>query len=454
MAVHEPVVAGMFYPGEADALESMVRDLLAGAPRLDVPPPKAVILPHAGYRYSGAVAAAGVAALAPGVRRVVVLGPSHRFAFRGVALPRARAMRTPLGEVPLDSDTMAALLRDPDVAIIPQAHAAEHSIEVELPFLQHRLATFSLVPLVVGDIGTNRLAEIVESLWGGDETLIVISTDLSHFLTGTEADRADLATAEAIELADGAPLGGADACGFRPLAAFLACAARRGMRITRLALTHSGAVTNDHSRVVGYGAWMAHEAEEARLSPEHRAEALRLAARVLEHGLAHGGRPEIKLRALPAPLQSVAASFVTLRCGGRLRGCVGTLTAHRPLAQDIARNAVRAAFEDPRFEPITASELAKTEIEVSILSSTVPMIFDNEAELLAQLRPGRDGLVLQEGELRATFLPKVWEELATPQEFVSQLKRKAGLPPDHWSEELGFSRYVTECFTGRISSPN
>ena len=452
MTVHQPVVAGQFYPGEAGALRAMVADLLARAPALDVPPPKAVILPHAGYRYSGAVAAAGVVALAPGVRRVVVLGPSHRFAFRGVALPDATAMRTPLGEVPIDADAVRTLLREPEVTVLAQAHAAEHSVEVELPFLQHRLGGFSVVPLVVGEIGAARLAEILEIVWGGDETLIVVSTDLTHFLTAAEAERIDLATAHAIERADGAGLTGAEACGHRPLAAFLACAARRGMRITRLALTHSGAVTGDNARVVGYGAWMAHEAEHARLSPAHREGALRLAGRALYSRLGRGRAPTVDTRSFPFPLQSLSAAFVTLTRDGRLRGCIGSLKAHQALAADIAANAVKAGFEDPRFRPVTAPELDGADVEIALLSAAAPMSFRDEADLLAQLRPGRDGLILADGGRRGTFLPKVWESLPDPARFLGQLKCKAGLAPGHWSPDVKVWRYVAESFKGGVSA--
>ena len=448
MTIHQPVVAGAFYPGRADALNSMVAGLLARAPALDVPPPKAVILPHAGYRYSGAVAAAGAAALGPGVRRVVVLGPSHRFAFRGVALPDAVAMATPLGAVPVEMDAVRDLLQQPEVHVEPRAHAAEHSIEVELPFLQHRLGDFSVVPLVVGEIATDRLAAIIEMLWRGDETLIVVSTDLTHFLPASEAERVDLATAHAIEIAEGAGLTGAQACGHRPLAAFLACAAARGMRLTRLALTHSGTAGGDMARVVGYGAWMAHEAEAARLSPAHRDAALGIAGRALLGRARCGPAPTLGAGTLPAPLTSVAASFVTLTREGQLRGCIGSLKAHQALAEDIAANAVKAAFEDPRFRPMTEHELVDAEIEIAILSRPAPLAFRDEADLLARLRPGRDGLILQDGSRRATFLPKVWEALPAPDEFLAALKAKAGMPPGHWSAELKAWRYVTESFRG------
>ena len=448
MTVHQPVVAGAFYPRHADALGRMVADLLARAPALDVPPPKAVILPHAGYRYSGAVAAAAAVALRPGIRRVVVLGPSHRFAFRGVALPDATAMATPLGPVPVDRDAVRDLLGQPEVRVERRAHAAEHSIEVELPFLQHRLADFSVVPLVVGDVAPERLAAILETLWGGDETLIVVSTDLTHFLTAGDAERIDLSTARAVETAEGAGLTGFKACGHRPLSALLACAAARGMRLTRLALTHSGAVGGDPARVVGYGAWMAHEADAARLSPAHREAALRIAAEALLGRVRRGRAPTVSHADLSTPLHSMAATFVTLAREGQLRGCIGSLTAHRSLAEDVAANAIKAGFEDPRFPPLTAEDLRGAEIELAILSRPAPIAFRDEAELVAQLRPGRDGLILREGARHATFLPKVWDALPEPADFLAALKDKAGLPRDHWSGEVKAWRYATESFRG------
>lgn len=445
MTVQQPVVAGSFYPGRADALDRMVSDLLAVAPPLDVPPPKAVILPHAGYRYSGAVAAAGAVALRPDVRRVVVLGPSHRFAFRGAALPDATAMATPLGRVPIDAAALRELRRHAEVVVEPRAFAAEHSIEVELPFLQHRLADFTIVPIVVGEIATDRLAAILETLWGGDETLIVVSTDLTHFLTAEQAERADRATAEAIERTEGTALTGFEACGHRPLAALLACAGPRGMRLTRLALTHSGAVGGDMARAVGYGAWMAHDPRAARLSPAHREAALRLARAALIERAQSGRRPGVDLSGLPAPLQSIGAAFVTLTCDGRLRGCIGSLDAVRPLAEDIALNAAKAGFQDPRFRPMSEAEIRGAEIELSILSRPAPMTFRDEDDLLAQLRPG-DGLILEDAGRRGTFLPKVWDSLPEPRAFLAGLKAKAGLAHDHWSGEVEVWRYTTESF--------
>lgn len=454
MSVHQPVVSGTFYPADAAALGRTVTGLLDAAPGVDAPSPKALILPHAGYRFSGAVAATAVKALGPEIRRVVLLGPSHRHAFRGVAVPDVDAMATPLGEMPLDRAAIAGLLEHRDVHVVPEAFAAEHSIEVELPFLQTKLGALPIVPLVVGDVRQSRLAEILETLWGGNDTLIVISTDLTHFMTADQARTVDGLTAQKIELLESAGLTAREACGHRPLAAFLDCARRRGLRLTRTALTHSGAVTGDEARVVGYGAWMAHEQDMARLNTGHRREAIRVARQALISRARKGRAPAIDVTSFAPPLQSMAASFVTLTLEGRLRGCIGSLRAHRPLIEDVLLNAVKAGFEDPRFKPVTEEEIAAAEIEIAILSHPARMRFRDETDLLGQLRPGKDGLILRAGSKRGTFLPKVWESLETPEAFLNGLKVKAGLERDWWGPEASVERYVTEAFRARPAPPS
>ncbi len=453
MGVHEPVVAGSFYPAESDGLSRTVDGFLAKAPKIGGGAPKAVIMPHAGYRFSGATAAAAAAQLSPGPRRVVVIGPSHRHAFHGVAVSDMRAMATPLGQVPLDRATIDALLLDPDVSVIPEAFAREHSIEVELPFLQRCLTDFHLVPLVVGEISDARLAEIIGILWGGAETLIVVSTDLSHFMAAHAAQEIDGQTAAAIELIEPAKIGSDQACGHRPLSAFLTCADRRGLRLTRADLTHSGNISGDLERVVGYGAWLAHAPEDAELSPDHRAAALRLARQAMSSRARNGRPPVISLPSFPHPLQGYGAAFVSLTQQGRLRGCIGSLKAHRPLAEDILDNAVRAGFHDPRFHPVSVEELPDCHIEISLLSRPAPIQFTDEEDLKTQLVPGRDGLILESSGKRGTFLPKVWGSLDAPDKFLNGLKIKAGLQKDHWSGDIKLWRYMSEDFAEDLSAP-
>jgi AmmeMemoRadiSam system protein B len=243
-AVRPPAVAGSFYPADPSQLRALVARLLAAAPY--GAPPKALIAPHAGYADSGPVAAAVFRRLEDtAVRRIVLLGPAHLSPLRGAALPDAAAMRTPLGDVPIE---------DPGLPRNAAAHAGEHSLEVELPFLQVALLpAFSLVPLAVGDADPEEVAAILDGLWGEAETVIVVSSDLSHYLQYDDARRADAATAKEI-LALGR-VTHEDACGATPVNALLIAARRREMRAELVDLRNSGDTAGDKGRVVGYGAF-------------------------------------------------------------------------------------------------------------------------------------------------------------------------------------------------------
>jgi AmmeMemoRadiSam system protein B len=252
-----PAVAGMFYPGERRELAQALHAMLAAVPARAVPAPKAIIVPHAGYVYSGAVAASAYALLGPArttVRRVVLLGPAHRVAVRGLALPAAGAFATPLGEVAIDHDAGEILRRLPRVAVSDAAHALEHSLEVHLPFLQTVLEKFTLVPLAVGHAAPEAVAEVLDALWGGAETLLVISSDLSHYHSYWEAQRMDRATADAI-LRSRADISHEQACGATPVSALAIVAQRRGLVAELLDLRNSGDFAGGKERVVGYGAF-------------------------------------------------------------------------------------------------------------------------------------------------------------------------------------------------------
>ena len=260
LSIRPAAVAGMFYPGAAHELAREVAALLmdaAPAAAEDKAAPKALIVPHAGYIYSGPVAASAYALLAPAkhiIRRVVLLGPCHRVAIRGLALPLATGFATPLGTVPLDAALARAVLTLPQVLQSDVPHQLEHSLEVQLPFLQAVLAEFTLLPLAVGDATMAEVAEVLERVWGGPETLIVISSDLSHYHAYAEAQRLDSATAG--EILALAPLASHEqACGATPVNGLLSCAKRHGLAPRLLDLRNSGDTAGDRSRVVGYGAF-------------------------------------------------------------------------------------------------------------------------------------------------------------------------------------------------------
>jgi len=448
-------VAGLFYPGEARALARQVEQLLAGAGAPDdAPAPKMLVVPHAGYVYSGPVAAhayARLARLRTRVRRVVLLGPVHRVPVRGLALPSVGAFETPLGRVELDRAAIDGLADLPQVVTSDAAHAQEHALEVQLPFLQAVLERFTLVPLAVGAAGTDAVAQVIERLWGGDETLLVISTDLSHYLPYARAQAVDRATAERIVRLD-PQLDHDQACGATPLAGALVAARAHGLVPRLLDLRNSGDTAGDRSRVVGYCA-------VALAAPGAAKDTGESAQR--EHDAGLGGALLARARnaiadafSLPSvhepfhpALKAPGATFVTLRLQGELRGCVGTLSAVRPLGDDVRLQALCAAFRDSRFAPLAPGEFAELAIEVSLLEPALPIAARSEADAHAALRPGVDGVILRWRGAHATFLPQVWEQLPDPRDFLAALKRKAGLAAHFWADDVELSRYRVRKFT-------
>lgn len=261
--VRMPAVAGMFYPDDPDELREMIERWL-DAVRKPLPVPKALIAPHAGYIYSGPIAATAYAAVRPArdrIRRVVLAGPSHRAAFSGIALSGMKEFATPLGRVPVDTDAAQQLADLPQVRVSDRAHAYEHSLEVHLPFLQVVLDQFTLVPLAVGDADPEDIAEVYERLWGGPETLIVVSSDLSHYLPYHAARRLDEAASRAIEQLKPEDLDPEQACGRLPIAGLLLVARRRGLKARTVDLRNSGDTAGPRDQVVGYGAYLFTESD-------------------------------------------------------------------------------------------------------------------------------------------------------------------------------------------------
>ena len=257
-SIRKPAVAGMFYPADPEELGQMVADCLNGADRAGAPP-QAVIAPHAGYVYSGPIAASVYVRLEPHaetITRVVLIGPSHRVRLRGLALPEADGFATPLGVVPVDRAAAERILSLPQVSVVDAAHTDEHSLEVHLPFLQTVLEAFSVVPLVAGDATAEEVAEVLDALWTGPETLVVVSSDLSHYHDYDTARRMDAATSAAIEALDESAIGFDQACGRVPVSGLLMLARRRGLRAQAIDVRNSGDTAGPREQVVGYGAYV------------------------------------------------------------------------------------------------------------------------------------------------------------------------------------------------------
>jgi hypothetical protein len=251
--------AGRFYPAEPEVLRRDINTYLAEAKAPEGPPPKAVIAPHAGYIYSGPVAASAFVhwrGIRDQVTRVVLVGPAHYAGFAGLAATAADAFETPLGQVPVDGEAVAGLRSLPQVRVHEEAHRPEHCLEVELPFLQVVLDRFSIVPLLAGDTSDEEICQVLESLWDGAETRVVVSSDLSHYHDYRTAQTFDAATARAIEALQGAELDSRNACGCQPVRGLLRVAAQRGLRAAAVDLRNSGDTAGPRDRVVGYGAFV------------------------------------------------------------------------------------------------------------------------------------------------------------------------------------------------------
>ena len=546
-AIRPPAVAGSFYPADHTTLKQLIthqldysREVLQQLePTLPAGVPKAVIVPHAGYVYSGTAAALAYALLERGrgsVTRAVIVGPTHRVAVRGVACSTAAAFETPLGTVPVDIAAERKALglsvneplrsgtharpgaSAPAMIVNGPTHAQEHAVEVQIPFLQTVLGPdLTIVPLNAGDATPQEAGDVLRALWGGPETVIVISSDLSHYHPHEVAHALDdqtIADIAALHL----PIHPRRACGAYPINGLLdVLKGRKDMKLFELGCSTSGddgvvalagqprpAMRDADEPVVGYVSFAAWESKPEADAPAgaddlgesgtaHGDVLLKLARAAIrerlhiEHPTAADSTASI-LAANPW-LNESGACFVTLTEGGRLRGCIGSLAAHRSLGKDIAAHAVDAATRDPRFNPVTAAEYPLLNVEISVLDEPEPITVNScdadsrdtgsktatlaslqsgpqtdavkrdgsnverpvrsRTELEEVLRPGKDGLILADRRGRsATFLPQVWDELPNPHDFVAHLLAKAGIRPSYdWNDgEIDCQRYEVTAY--------
>jgi len=458
--VRMPAVSGAFYPATADELSNMVESFLdagsantSAAQDTAMPASKALIVPHAGYIYSGEVAGAAYQRLRVSrdkIKRVVLLGPSHRVAFQGIAAPSSAFFETPLGNIPIDLEMIAQMVNANLVQELDQAHVQEHSLEVQLPFLQKTLSDFKLIPLIVGDASKEAVARVIERLWGGDETLIVISSDLSHYHDYETAKRRDAETARKITSLNPI-LKGEDACGCRCINGLIEYAKNSRLQISEIKINNSGDTAGDKSRVVGYGSFNIVSDQTQSQMPDsysiaQRQQLLQVAREAILRPLISKENYQLDLANFSEKLREERASFVTLQINDMLRGCIGSLAPHRALVADVAHNAQAAAYKDPRFKPLTMPEFHDITIHISVLSLPRHVECADRASLIEFLTPGKDGLIIEENGMRATYLPSVWEQLPDPENFVSELRRKAGLAPGGWSDDTRVMHYTTEEF--------
>lgn len=446
-ATRKPKVAGAFYPQDPQALRKTIQSLFQQYATKAQPAikPKILIVPHAGYPYSGPVAARAFAQLAGShYDGVVVVGFTHRGQFPWASVDAADAYETPLGEIPVHQEAVAILHSFPRTETFEPAHeSGEHSLEVELPFLQVALGRFRLVPILLGSVESadaERLASQLAILNRLGDFLFVFSTDLSHYHPYQEALEIDQRTVNAILHESPQAVdrlfehGQLEACGRGPILTALWLARKLGYLKPELLLyANSGDTTGEKGKVVGYSAIaMRHPRAlaNAGLSSATGIDLVRAARQAIEKSL--GVPPSQALVDLSRHTELLRARglFVTLRKQRSLRGCVGRIQTNEPLALALPAVALEAASHDSRFSPVVPQELAQMNVEVSVL--TEPVKLDDVEDLV----PGRDGVILEYRGHTGVFLPQVWDDTGwTRVEFLQELAaQKAGLPPDSWQK--------------------
>ena len=449
-----PAVAGQFYPADPVVLGQTVDRYLAQAPRHELPGRLiALLVPHAGYEYSGALAAEGFKAISGNYTTFVLVGTAHHVGLKGAALIAHGSFRTPLGAVPIDEKLATRLLRESSAfEERPDAHAAEHSIEVQLPFLQRRFHNFKIVPIIMNNEDPAAMRPIglaIARAIKGKKVLLVISSDLSHYPPKDIARRADRTFLRALERLDpdyaaltaemlvGRREAGLEtsACGLAAIEAGVTAATALGAdRAVLLNYANSGEIVPaTEGRTVGYGVVaLVNSGLPARkafaLDQASRTQLLETARASIEEGLngqSYSSGPLMDNRELNLP----AAVFVTLTQEGHLRGCIGTTVPQSGLWDAVRYFARAAAFEDPRFKPLEKSELSRTHIEISILSA--PERIANADAIV----PGKEGVIVRRDGHSGLFLPTVWEQLPYKEDFLSELcAEKAGLPRNCWKD--------------------
>ncbi len=468
-------LAGKWYPKEPEALKEQIDGFLAKTPDETYPDVIALILPHAGYAYSGQTAAYGVKQIAgKSYARVVVMGPSHHAALTNQAgVPDATAYETPLGEIPLDVEFIVALKQHPEFISEPAACRGEHSVQIELPLLQRTLGAFKLVPVIVGELNAKTSQAMAETLAGliDERTLVIASSDFTHYGANygytpfTEnipenITALDMGAFAFIEKKDPAGFQSyveekeATICGRNPIGVLLEMLPADAS-VHLLHYSKSGELTNDYTLSVSYvsaaatGKWSKKGGDSVEphdtpaLTEDEKRSLLELARKTIDWAFTHHGQPTAEELGVTVAsgMRQVMGAFVTLHERGQLRGCIGEIEPRRPLFEAVIGNAINAAFSDPRFSPLTTEELPKVDIEISAL--TPPRPVGSYQDIII----GKHGMVLSKDGRRAVFLPQVAPEQGwTLEQTLSHLSMKAGLSSDAWKEGASYTVFEAIVF--------
>lgn len=435
--VREPAVAGTWYPGDKVQLSSLVEGYFSKAEEIELAGVvKGIIVPHAGYVYSGQVAAEGFKQLKENYKKVFIISTNHAQGanIQGISVPDVTHYKTPLGEVKVSK--IAKELMKYDLFLnVPEAHTT-HVIEIELPFLQEKLGEFEIIPMVTGGLSYEQIVEAADiiSQYLDDETLIVISSDLSHYHPYDEAVGLDTECIKNIEALNFQEAAKCEACSLYAIFILMELAKRNGWQAKIIDYKNSGDTAGDKSSVVGYSSIVFYGEIEKELNEGEKNFLLKLARKKLE-SIYTEEDVVVDSSELTPNLKKVQGCFTTLNENGNLRGCIGHILPHTELYKCVLENVENAALHDSRFKPVTQDELKDIEIEISVLSVPEKLDFSSPDGLLEKLRPLVDGVVLKYGLKQATYLPQVWEQLPDKEVFLTQLCIKSGSSADCWKDD-------------------
>lgn len=438
--IRPAAVAGKFYTSDKHELSSQIDYFIHNNLKDYECKTRGIIVPHAGYIYSGQLACEGFQYL-ENVKNIFIIAPPHHVAIRNTALSSFDYWQTPLGEIEVNQEINEILVDKFGCEFEDDAFKFEHSAEVQVPFIQKFLPHAKIIPILAGH-NPEKVARIISYFWPDDDNAFVISSDLSHFHSANEARKIDKTTAQMIETKDMEKFSSEQACGAVGVCALTEFTKDKKYSLIRVGLINSGDITGDNSSVVGYGSWILYEGAKNKFIKKYFSD---FVINTCKKSILAGLKEEIPVcEKTPAVLDEFGASFVTLEKNGDLRGCIGSIIAHRPLIEDLVKNAQNSAFSDPRFQPLRKDEFESLSINVSLLSEPEQMHFEDEKDLLLQIRPFIDGIIIKERGYQAVYLPSVWEQLPEKAMFLNSLKVKAGLSENYFSQTFEAYRFTTE----------
>lgn len=439
--IKQPSVAGTFYSADANELKTQIETFAQNSKNQYTQPTRAVIVPHAGLVYSGRLAFEGISQLDKNIDNIFIFAPAHKVGFEGLALSSFDFWQTTFGKININQEINKEIKEKFNAEFNDFALEKEHSIEVQLPLIQTLFnKEIKIIPILIGMESYDKIEEIISTYYDNNKNGFIISSDLSHFLKDNEAKKVDSITAQMIESLNIQNFSHQQACGLIGILGLIKFAKKRDYSLIRIDMTNSSAVTGDKTSVVGYGCWFLYEGKKNQFLKDHFSKFILDLCKISIRSRLEKIESKINY---PQILDEQGACFVTLEKSGSLRGCIGSIIAHRSLMEDLLINAQNAAFSDPRFTPVTKEELNDLQIAVSILSAPQQIIFENEEDLLNKIRENQDGIIIKEGNHQAVYLPSVWEQLPDKKEFLNTLKIKAGLRPDYFSQTFQAYRFET-----------